>query len=233
MREFLRARWSNLALLTYDVDPALLAEATPPECELDLRDNRAFVSLVAFDFLDTRVMGLGWPGHRNFPEINLRFYVHHRGERGVCFIKEFVPRRVIAAMARLFYNEPYRVARMNSAVIDSADVIIVEHRLTVAGVSNTLRIVANKPATRPNEMSLEHFFKEHEWGFGKNRRGQLLRYSVRHPIWDVYPIQSYELKWDWGSVYGPEWAFLHDRAPISVTLAAGSQVSVYPVNAGS
>jgi hypothetical protein len=36
--------------------------------------------------------------------------------RGVTFVRELVPRRAIAAIARLAYNEPYSVARMRSTV---------------------------------------------------------------------------------------------------------------------
>src|SRR5690242_7043427 len=107
---FLTARWSNLFLLTYAVPRPLLAGRLSPGLELDTRlglvddaaaerfgrDGPAFVSLVAFDFLDTRVLGVPWPGYRNFPEINLRFYVRWPTtdgagvERGVVFVREFV-----------------------------------------------------------------------------------------------------------------------------------------------
>ncbi len=49
--------------------------------------------------------------HSNFDEVNLRFYVRRQtgGEvrRGVVFIREMVPRRAIAFVARTFYNENY------------------------------------------------------------------------------------------------------------------------------
>jgi uncharacterized protein YqjF (DUF2071 family) len=228
-REFLRAHWKNLALLTYDIDPNLLSDVTPPDCTLDLRDGRAFVSLVAFDFLNTRVLRIAWPGYRNFPEINLRFYVRHRAERGVCFIREFVPRRVVALLANLFYNEPYKAAEMSSRVAETSDSIAVEHSLNFAGRRGQLSISAAKPGVIPAENSIEHFFKEHEWGFGTSRRGSLLRYRVNHPVWEIYPITHYALDWDWAGIYGPKWEFLRDRKPISVILAAGSPVTVYPV----
>src|SRR3954471_19004784 len=114
---FLTARWSNLCLLTYAVPPALLEPRLPRGLSLDLRDGQAFVSLVAFDFLDTRVLGVPWPGYRNFPEINLRFYVRHREERGVVFVREFVPRRLVAFLARAIYGEPYVAARMTSQIV--------------------------------------------------------------------------------------------------------------------
>ena len=81
---FLTARWSKLCLFNYAVDPALLSERVPPQLSLDTLDGQAFVSLVAFDFLKTRVLGIPWPGFINFPEINLRFYVKQAdGTRGL------------------------------------------------------------------------------------------------------------------------------------------------------
>jgi uncharacterized protein YqjF (DUF2071 family) len=33
--------------------------------------------MVGFVFKDTRVLGIKWPFHVNFEEVNLRFYVRH------------------------------------------------------------------------------------------------------------------------------------------------------------
>lgn len=85
-----------MCLLTYACPKALLEPRCPPGTELELLDGKAHVSLVAFDFLRTRVWGIGWPGFRNFPEINLRFYVTSGDRRGVVFIREYVPSRFVA-----------------------------------------------------------------------------------------------------------------------------------------
>src|SRR5438132_9933153 len=111
-RPFLTARWSNLAILTWEVPPALLEPHLPAGLELDRRDGRAVASLVAFDFLDTRVLGVPWPGYRDFPEVNLRFYVRHGAQRGVVFVREFVPSRLVALLARLLYHEAYAAIPM-------------------------------------------------------------------------------------------------------------------------
>jgi hypothetical protein len=229
-RDLLTANWANLSLITYAVDPQRLQAFLPPGCEPDLRDGRAFVSLVAFDFLGTKVMGISWPWHRNFPEVNLRFYVRHGDRRGVCFTREFVPKRIVAAMARLFYNEPYRTAAMTSHTNETTEKIEVEHNLTFAGATNRIRMIGNKPAVRPDLDSVEHFFKEHSWGFGTSRSGGLLSYHVDHPTWDVWPVKSYDLDWDWKSVYGSDWAFLAGIEPYSVILACGSDVRVSPIS---
>lgn len=227
-RPFLTARWSNLAILTYEVPPALLDPHLPAGLELDRRGGSAFASLVAFDFEDTRVWGVAWPGLRRFPEINLRFYVKRGNRRGVVFVREFVPQPVVSWLARALYNEPYLVAPIESGVAEEASAIVTIRRLHWRGRSHTIEVSGNKAAVRPAEDSEEHFFKEHQWGFVRDRRGRTLAYEVRHPLWDVYPLRSWSLDFDWAQVYGPAWGFLSAEEPASVVLAAGSPVSVYP-----
>lgn len=225
---FLTAQWSNLCLLTYAVPPSLLAPRLPQGLELDTRDGQAFVSLVAFDFLHTRVLGIPWPGYRHFAELNLRFYVRHGTDRGVVFVREFVPQRAVAWLARVLYNEPYQAAPLSSLCRDEADTLTVEHRLVWAGRTHTVTVTGRKPAIPAAETSVEHFFKEHHWGYGISRRGAAIRYEVQHPLWNIYPVQSYRLDLDWGQVYGPEWKVLADKQPQSVILAVGSRIAVYP-----
>jgi Uncharacterized conserved protein (COG2071) len=108
---FLTAEWRALAMLNYEVDASLLRHFVPAGTELDCWQGKTLVSLVGFRFLKTRVLGIPIPFHRNFDEVNLRFYVRRAEatevKRGVVFIREIVPRRAIAAVARAFYNERY------------------------------------------------------------------------------------------------------------------------------
>ncbi len=175
-RSFLTAQWRHLILANYFVPEELLHPLLPPGLELDRRGGRCWASLVGFQFLDTRVLGIGWPGFRHFPEWNLRFYVKEGERRGVCFVREF----------------------------------------------------GAKPAMRPEPESVEHFFKEHSWGYGTSRRGELIRYEVNHPEWDVYPVREFAADLDWGLLYGPEWTCMNEAHPESVLLAVGSDVNVYP-----
>jgi uncharacterized protein YqjF (DUF2071 family) len=228
MRPFLTADWNNLFLATYTVPPALLEKRLPPGLALEMRDGSAFVSLVAFQFLRTRVLGIPWPGYRNFGEINLRFYVRQGEQRGVVFIREFVPQRLVAWMARLLYNEPYLAAPIAVAREDGPDRISLEYRLRFAGREQRIAVTGSKPAFRPTDDSTEHFFKEHHWGYGTTRAGQGIRYEVAHPVWEVYPVREHHLDFDFASVYGPEWGILQGAAPFSTVLAVGSPISVFP-----
>lgn len=115
-RRFLRANWINLLMLNYEVDPEILKPHLPPYTILDLWEEKALVSMVGFRFLDTRVLGIRWPGHANFEEVNLRFYVKYfDGEtwkRGAVFISEIVPKRMIALIANNLYKEHYQALPM-------------------------------------------------------------------------------------------------------------------------
>ena len=224
---FLSARWSNLILITYAVPPALLTPHLPRGVELDTRDGQAFASLVAFDFEDTRVLGVAWPGFRRFAEMNLRFYVRQGQRRGVMFIREIVPQWLVAAIARGAYNEPYVAAPLHSATTRSAATLTVEHRLRWRGALQRVSATGSLATERPAADSAEHFFKEHEWGFGRSRLGRTISYQVIHPHWDIYPLLDWQVDLDWAAVYGPQWAFLQAAQPYSTVFAVGSAVQVY------
>ncbi len=227
-RPFLTARWQNLLLATYPVPAALLEARLPARVRLETRDGMGLVSLVAFEFLDTRVCGMAIPGYRNFAELNLRYYVHYAGQRGVVFIREFVPQRAVAWLARLLYNEPYRAAPLRATCRDEEPHRTMEYVLRWAGREHRIRVQAARPSYVPDESSEEHHFKEHHWGFGKDRKGQTLRYEVQHPVWEVLPVRDYSIELDWAAVYGPEWGFLSKATPCSTIFALGSEIAVFP-----
>jgi hypothetical protein len=225
---FLTAQWRNLVLVNYAVPEELLRHRLPPGLELDLYEGQPCASLVGFQFLQTKVLGIPWPGFRNFPEWNLRFYVRRGQQRGVCFVREFVPQRFVAWMARTTYNEPYESVAMTMNVTESAERIQANYTVEKGGREHRLSAIAhNQPTLMPNT-SVEHFFKEHEWGFGRSRGGRLLTYRVSHPVWNTYPIVDCGVDVDWGLLYGPEWRVMNGVEPRSVVLAAGSNVAVYP-----
>ena len=54
---FLTAEWPYMVMLNYEVPVALLEPYVPRATEVDQHDGRAFLSLVGFRFLPTRVLG--------------------------------------------------------------------------------------------------------------------------------------------------------------------------------
>src|SRR5713101_1040010 len=119
-RSFLTAEWRDLAMLNFEVDPTVLRPLVPAGTELDDWRSRTFVSVVGFLFLNTRVLGIPIPFHRDFEEVNLRFYVRRKmsdgWRRAVVFVKELVPRAAIALTARMVYGENYVALPMNHRI---------------------------------------------------------------------------------------------------------------------
>jgi uncharacterized protein YqjF (DUF2071 family) len=228
---FLSAKWTNLIIATYKVNPVLLEPHLPKGLLLDTIDGNAFVSLVAFDFTDTRLKGLRIPFHVNFPEINLRFYVKDGNRRGVVFISEFVPKFFISLIANKVYNESYKCIDMKSNIMRNGK-IFLNHVIRPKNSQNQINEYQikvecdNKPFLPPVD-STEHYFKEHEWGFGKNKKGETLIYRVEHPNWEIYPITKFEHNFDFEAIYEKKWKILDDEAPYNVTFAKGSEIKVF------
>ncbi|MDX2063252.1 MAG: DUF2071 domain-containing protein [Bacteroidia bacterium] len=228
MAVFLTAEWRNLINLTYAVPSALLTPYLPQGLAVDTGWNgEAHVSFVAFEFLNTRLKGVRVPFHVNFPEVNLRFYVRHRGEVGVVFIRELVPRFCIAAIARRVYNEPYRAVPMAVETSLGQQGLQVTHRFTVGGRSHQVVATGTGALYTPPPESVAHYFKEHTWGYGRAHGGHTLCYQVDHPVWRAYPTVDYSLSLDFGVLYGPQWEFLNRATPIAALLAEGSPVAVH------
>jgi uncharacterized protein YqjF (DUF2071 family) len=214
-------------MANYEIEPALLENLLPRRTKLDFHDGKCFVSLVAFMFLDTKVLGIPVPFHINFEEANLRFYVVRETEnevrRGVVFVKEIVPRWAIATVARVLYGEPYEAWRMS-------------HEKTEKGVSyawwngksrHEIKVETSENTGVPAENSHGEFIIEHYWGYTKRAGSRTDEYKVEHPKWEIFDVKNFEIRADFGKLYGEKFAFLNDEKPFSIFMAKGSEVSVY------
>jgi uncharacterized protein YqjF (DUF2071 family) len=232
-RPFLTARWEHLVLLNYACPPALLAPLVPAGTVLDPWRGQTVVSLVGFRFEDTRVLGLPIPGHRRFDEVNLRFYVRREAadgslRRAVVFIRELVPRRAIATIARWVYNEPYLRVPMSSVIdLDPRTGGAVAYRWQHRGRAFVLGAVVTGPAQPLVEGSEAEFITEHYWGYTRQRDGGTLEYEVTHPRWAVWTADTARFDGAADRLYGPPFAAILSRPPQSAFVAVGSPVAVF------
>src|ERR1700728_895510 len=182
-RVFLSAEWRYLVMLNYAVDRALLEEYVPAGTVLDSFDGRTYVSLVAFQFRRTKLLGaVAIPFHANFDEVNLRFYVRRKGEngdqRGVVFIAEIVPKWAVAKIARLAYGENYVCLPMRHRVNMNGETKTAEYEWMLAGAWCKICAHASGAPARAEEGSLEQFITEHYWGYSAQRNGDAFEYHV-------------------------------------------------------
>ncbi len=230
-KPFLTAEWKHLAMLNFEIEPAVLAPYVPAGTELDLWDGRHLISVVGFLFLKTRVFGVPIPFHRDFEEVNLRIYVKRKAEdgwrRGVVFIKEIVPRAAIAYTARKLYNEPYIALRMAHRIEEtSGSIQSAEYSWRFRGRRNSLRLTVSSEAQLLESGSEAEFITEHYWGYNAQKDGSTLEYRVEHPRWRVYDTVDAELDCNVAALYGEQFCAGLNRKPSSAFLAEGSAVTV-------
>ncbi len=230
--KFLTADWRYLAMLNYEVDPQVLAPRVPKGTELDSHGGRHFVSLVGFLFLNTRVLGFPVPFHRNFEEVNLRFYVRRRlgdeSRAGVVFIHELVPLPLISGVARFTYNEPYRTVPMHHALTQTnAQLQSVEYLFGGSRDQSRLALHVDAAAQEMRRGSEEEFLSDRGWGYTTQRDGGTIEYRVEHPRWRVWSDARWELDGPLGDFYDEPFADILSGVPTSAFVADGSAVAVH------
>ena len=217
-------------MVNFEIDPKVLRPFVPVGTELDCWHGRAYVSVVGFLFVDTRVWGCPIPYHREFEEVNLRFYVKRRADdgwrRAVVFVKEIVPRAAIAMTARWLYGENYVALPMQHRIEDAGETRTVsyswgrqqEHRLEMVVSGDPRDVTAG---------SEEEFITEHYWGYVRGRRGATIEYRVEHPRWRVRSATSARFSGNVSALYGGEFVECLAGPPTSAFLAEGSGVAVF------
>lgn len=232
---FLTAEWRHLAMLNYKVDPTVLRPLVPTGTELDSWNGQTFMSVVGFQFLNTRVLGVMIPFHRNFEEVNLRFYVRRKTTEGwrraVVFVKELVPRALIALAARVVYGENYIALPMNHRIkvdSDSAQTRrCVLYSWKFRDRENRIQLTVQGEAHETSPGSEEEFITEHYWGYTCRKNLGTVEYRVEHPRWRVWTAEDAQLKCDVAELYGDQFAECLQAWPDSAFLADGSEVAVF------
>ena len=226
---FLRANWENLIMANYEIDPSVLEQYLPKGVELDFYNNKTFVSLVGFMFKKTSLFGIPIPFFGSFEEINLRFYIrkieNKKIKKGVVFINETVPFKIVALLANKLYKEHYiSIPTKNSVVISDHKHLKYEWK-----INNKWNAIAVKADTNQYEITkntIEEFIFERYFGFTKLSDTSTQEYKIHHPKWMTHKIINSHIDCDFGSMYGDSFSGLNNQKPDSIILAEGSQVSV-------
>ena len=234
---FLTARWRNLVVLNYSVDPGVLTPFLPSGTELDYFENQALMSIIAFRFEETKLFGVipTYPAH-NFEELNLRFYVRRtvgdEVRRGVVFVKEVVPSALVAGTARFLYNEPYeaRPMRHDFGCFSEHSGGALTYGTTIGGhdVTISAKTTGELEALVPN--SVEEFILEHYWGYTRRPDGSTSEYRVAHEPWSYWKTVQTSIVGNITTLYPPSFKPFLEARPHSAFVARGSSVSVFAYN---
>ena len=229
-QKFLTAEWRKLIMANYETDPAILKKYLPAGTELDFWENKYYISLVGFMFLNTKLRGIKIPFHSSFPEVNLRFYVRYKSgndwKRGVVFINEFVPRAAISFVANNLFKEHYVTYPMKHKWHFS-DKLMIGYYWKKNNQWNKLEATANINPFELKQGSKEEFITEHYWGYSSINQNKTGEYQVDHPRWNIYPVEEYNINCNFKALYGNDFVFLNHLQPASVFLAEGSPVTIF------
>src|ERR1044072_9411126 len=185
-KPFLTAQWRNLLMINFAVTPALLQKYVPHRTELDAWNDTYYISLVGFLFQDTKVKGIGFPMHRTFEEVNLRFYVRYKEgnswKRGVVFIKELVPKHLITFVANTLYKEKYATVPMRHRWHSrDENTLHVAYEWKVGNEWNYRKANAAAPPAAIIPGGEAEFITEHYWGYTQSGPTLTSVYEVTHP----------------------------------------------------
>ena len=231
MKVFLKAKWENIIMANYQIEPELLIPFLPNGVSLDLYNGKAYVSLVGFMFKNTKLFNVPIPFFGSFEEINLRFYVTRKEgnvlKRGVVFINETIPYQLVAWMANKLYKEHYTVVPTKHQLISNKESNQIKFEWLLEKKWNSIAVEFNPKTESMKTDSLEKFIYDHYYGYTKINKNQTEEYQLRHPSWKTHKVIDYKIECDFEAMYGETFSILNLIKPSSVFIAEGSDVSIY------
>jgi uncharacterized protein len=184
------ARWDRAVFIHYEANPVLLQREVP--FPLDLREGRAFVSLVAFTLLRMRPRLGGRLSEWLFKPIashgflNVRTYIRHEGEPGIFFLAEWLSNLLSVRLGPRTFGLPYKFGRLTYDHVRFAG----EIRGEVEAREGCLSYLGNLGRSRfaPSDAgSLTEFMLERYTAFTcQGKRCRL--FHVWHEPWQQMPV---------------------------------------------
>jgi len=180
------AAWREALFIHFEIAPEILQRKLP--FELDLRDGKAFVSLVAFTMRGMHPRVGGKLGALLFKPIatheflNVRTYVKYNGEPGICFLTEWLSSWLSAQLGPPIYGLPYRFAKINYRHLHEENKLQGRVKSPRAGQFIYEAKLSDDTFAPCETGSLHEFLLERYTAF--NWRGKMRRFfRVWHPPW--------------------------------------------------
>ena len=105
-------RWLDCLFLHFPVPPSALTPLAPPRLEIETFGGWAYLTYVLFRLRVRPAWLPGVAGFSSLAELNIRTYVRHRGQSGICFLRVLADNRLAIAVARTLTPMPYEYARI-------------------------------------------------------------------------------------------------------------------------
>ena len=181
--------WDDLLFEHWRVPFELLRPRVPAGLELETHDGSAWIGVVPFLMRGVRVRGTPpLPGISQFPELNVRTYVSHRGRPGVWFFSLDAAQPLAVMAARAVFHLNYQNATM-SCVRDGEAVVYTSRRDGAPPGEAEYRA---RYAPLPRRVdgppgSLPYFLTARYCLYAADDEGRLYKGEIDHPPW---PLQE-------------------------------------------
>jgi uncharacterized protein len=186
--------WRQLLFIHWEVPVATLRALVPPELELDLWEEHAYVAVVPFWIFGTRARFLPLiPGTASFYEVNVRTYVRTpSGESGVWFFSLDASNVPAVIGARAGWRLPYFWSRAESWVAEDGVTHYRSERRAPgpAPARLDLEYKIGESIGTATPGTIEHFFAERYLLFTRWSPVGMLVGQVRH---HPYPLHRAEV----------------------------------------
>lgn len=220
--------WKDLLFLHWATDPEPIQRTLPPGLHVDTCAGRAYLGVVPFHMRGVRPRFCPpVPGLSNFPELNLRTYVHDDcGRPGVWFYSLDAHQWLAVQIARRFFSLPYVYSKMR--VHRNEDAASRKVTITCTRAGEPCQEYTYSPRAeleRSEPGSLQFFLTERYHLFSYNARRKVLYIGQVHHT--PYPLHEAEVEAFSTDLFPLNGFDRPVRGPDHVAMSPGVFVTIY------
>ena len=203
--------WNNAIFLHYQADLTELRKFVPKELEIDVYDDKPWVSVVAFTMEKVRPKHLpAISSISDFDEVNIRTYVKANGKTGVYFLSIEGGKKLSCKLAKSISELPYRfseIQRTQNTYIS---------RNPVLNDSLEIRYSIGNELTGKSE--LDKWLTE-RYALFQDTNESINEFEIHHMEWPINQIDIHSLNVDY-----PRFGNLIGTQPSKAHYSKGVQV---------
>jgi hypothetical protein len=170
-------QWKDTIFFHWEVPAYFLQDYIPKEIELDTFNNMAWVSLVAFEVRNMRLINMpSFPYVSNFHEINVRTYVVKDGKPGIYMFSIETDKLIEVLLTRLFIGLPYK----KSKIARSPKKIVSENKK----VNQLLDVSIGKTKPIKEKTNLDFWLTERHCLY-EICGNEICRFDIHHREWEL------------------------------------------------
>jgi uncharacterized protein YqjF (DUF2071 family) len=203
--------WDNAVFLHWQVEPRVLEKFVPTELEIDLYENKAWVSLVVFGMEKIKARNLpSFPPISDFEEINIRTYVRHKDKQGVYFLSIEGSKKLSCKVAKRLSELPYRHSNINRTEYQCSS--------SNRAFKDSLELKFQIGEQTIQKSNLDKWLLE-RYALFQDAKDSINEFDIHHVEWPVFDLVVNEIKLDY-----PRFNGLLNNSPDKIHFSTGVQV---------